>query len=144
MAKQSNYRIFSAFSPHLGRIREGLYVLENTWKEQLESPNSPLKTFLLVYFICLFCIFTYTAYNLYGIYKKVEVERKNEIEKMLYWEEILAQNPSYPDAYYQAAYHALRLGFTDRAQKHIARAIFLDPTFTEAKELSKHIGEKNY
>lgn len=141
MVRTVDNRIFSAFSP---QFKRWLTVVKKYGKNELKSSRSPMKNFLLLYFTLLLLIFSYTAYNLYGTYKKVEQTRRNEIDRMLYWEEVSAQYPQFPDAYYKAAYHALRLGYPERASKHLTKAVFIDPTFEDAKILQKQIQEKKY
>lgn len=67
--------------------------------------------------------------------------RRREEKKLEWYEGILRKYKDFPDAYYNAALHAAKLGKKEKARGYIKKALEYDPGFTKAEELKQAIEE---
>ncbi len=77
----------------------------------------------------------------YQAYKHVQEERLYEVSQLQRWEEALAKHDTYPQAYYNAAVHAARLGDSQKALTYLQKALVLNGNYEPAKELKMMLEE---
>lgn len=106
-----------------------------TFNASIAQSKERLAPFLLVYLVVLFFALLYTLAALYSAYDTVKRERIFTLEKLHFWEEVVERHPGYPDAWYQAAVEAVRVGNRERAKVYLERALLIDAQFQKAREL---------
>ncbi len=89
----------------------------------------------VIFFIGLAAVGTYLT----SVYLEIKEERRVELTALSTWEQLIKKHPTYPQAYYGAAVHALRLGDPTRAAEYLQKAISIDSKFEAAKKLKNEI-----
>ena len=89
----------------------------------------------VVFFISLSAIGTYLT----NAYLSIKKERRVELQALSTWEQLIKKHPTYPQTYYGAAVHALRLGDSTRAVEYLQKALSIDSGFEAAKKLRNEI-----
>lgn len=77
----------------------------------------------------------------YQAYKHAQQERLYEVSQLQRWEEALTKHDTYPQAYYNAAVHAARLGDSQKALVYLQKALVLNENYEPAKELKMMLEE---
>ena len=100
------------------------------------------QTYLLVLLaaeVVLFIGLAVLGAYLTSVYLKIKEERRVELTAFSTWEQLIKKHPTYPQAYYGAALHALRLGDSIRATEYLQKALSIDSGFEAAKKLKSEI-----
>lgn len=122
-AKKNIKKIKSVSKKHLKPALE--------WKNLIHHTARYLVVFLAV--LAIFSVAqAVLMYSRYQEYKKVHDDVVRDFE---YWEGVISEHPNVPDGYYNAAIYAGMLGDKEKAMEYVKKALFLDPDFSEAKEL---------
>lgn len=88
---------------------------------------------ILMLFLCLILLLSYQVL----VYTTESY--RGEQEALEYWEDVVASYGDYPDAYYNAAYYAARIGEMRLAATYVEQALYLDREFEEALLLREEI-----
>ncbi len=94
--------------------------------------------------VCIGILLVLSSFGLYfafNAYNTAKAQRAQELTQLKRWEKAFTKHPSYPQAYYNAAVHAARLGDTQKASDYIQKALILNENYEPAKELKKIVGE---
>lgn len=84
---------------------------------------------ILVLMLVAFCTFLFLEY------KNVQKERVGELKRLVFWEKQTVKFGNYPEAYYNAAIHALKLGDNNKAIEYLNRSLEINPDFEPSKKL---------
>lgn len=72
-------------------------------------------------------------------YQRVLQEKKVFVQQKTYWESVTRQFPLYRDAHFRLGVLSYQEGKVNEANTEIAKALQIDPTFTEARLLAERI-----
>lgn len=98
---------------------------------------------LTILFQILVCLFTGTVlFFLLSSYMDIKQERVEAIKKLETWEKTLKKHPTYPQAYYEAAFYAAILGNTEKANTYLNKALSLRENYEAAKQLQIEIRKR--
>ncbi|MBP7832231.1 MAG: tetratricopeptide repeat protein [Candidatus Levybacteria bacterium] len=84
------------------------------------------------------CIFLFVVYL---EYTKTKIERSKQVILLETWENAIERHPTYPQAYYNAALYAARLGDSQKAVTYVEKALSLNENYEPAKQLKKLLVE---
>lgn len=131
-------RIFTDFLPKRieqvpNTIRKASSILTSKGFED------KVTKYFLLYFVFIACFFAYAKFVLYKEYENLRWMRNQELIALVYWEEVIRKHPNFPDAYYQAGVHSLRLNSGEKALMYLDKAILLDPAFEDALKLKSSL-----
>ena len=88
---------------------------------------------ILFVFLASFCTYLYLAY------KQKQAKRVGELKRLVFWEEQSVKFPNYPEAYYNSAVHAFRLGDREKAAEYINKSLEVNPDFEPARKLRNEV-----
>ena len=94
-----------------------------------------LKIFMLLSLFSSFLFLSLFIYQLQKVNKAVRDKREEAAKLFSYWDTIAKVHPSYPDAFYQAAWYSYVLGNREKASELLEKALLLDPDYKEARKL---------
>lgn len=77
----------------------------------------------------------------YFDYQETKMERAKQVTQLETWEKAIKKHPTYPQAYYNAALYAARLGDSQKALIYIEKALSLNENYEPAKQLKKLLVE---
>lgn len=121
MKTKKYYRIFTERLPKVKKIKKSLFLL------------------LGIYLILISSFSFWYASALYSTNKSMKQQKLKEQRNLLYWEQVIAKHPNYPDAFYNAAYYAARLSQKEKAIEYVQKALYFDPNFRLAEDLKGEI-----
>ena len=115
--------------------------LPQAFKNAVEWKNA--KTHILGYSIVFltvsFVVLAVYAAFLYSDYLNAKEQWLKTSDNLAYWEEVAVKQENSPDAYFEAALYAAKLGNNQKALLYIDKALELDPGFEKARELSQQL-----
>lgn len=95
---------------------------------------------LTVFFQLLVILFIgYLLIYLLREYSSIKAQRSAAIAKLQLWESTVKKHPTYPQAYYEAAYYAAVLGNLEKSNEYLEKALSLRENYEEAKQLQLEI-----
>lgn len=107
------------------------------------KPLIPSQKSILMFtilFQLLVCVFMgILLYVLYDGYISLKNGRAYEQSNLIKWEKTVLKHPSYPQAYYEAAYYAARTGNLDKSNEYLEKALSLRENYEAAKQLQLEI-----
>jgi tetratricopeptide (TPR) repeat protein len=94
---------------------------------------------ILVLESLLFIVLASLCAHLFLFYKNLQTERVEELKKLLYWEKQAVKFPNYPEAYYNSALHALKLGDNEKATEYIKKSLELNQDYELSRNLKSEV-----
>lgn len=100
------------------------------------------KVLLVAFFLGLglFAAVVIASLGLYhslALQKQVRAEREKVVYQLSFWEQVVRVHPDYRDGYFMLAVLHQRMGHSERSKLYLKKAMELDPSFSEGKELEK-------
>lgn len=95
---------------------------------------------LTMFFQLLVILFIgYLLIYLLSEYANIKTQRTAAITKLQSWESTVKKHPTYPQAYYEAAYYAAILGNLEKSNEYLKKALSLRENYEAAKQLQLEI-----
>lgn len=112
---------------------------------QTLSKKRPSKAVVKKYYMQYYLYFLVVLAILLGTFiilqyinlEEVKSKRGRVVEDLSYWEAVAAKHPNSPDAFYNTALDAVKLGDKIKAAEMLESALKLDPSFDKAKLLKE-------
>lgn len=143
MTKPTNNRTIAAVLPNLQQfIRDSIATAVLKLRRSFVYAKRELIQLTLLINVALSIGMVILCLYLGNYYVEARTRYKQEEEQYSYWRQAIQAHPSYTDAYYEAAKHAVRLSRLQEALDDLNLALYLDPHFTQAQELKKEIEGK--
>ncbi len=99
-----------------------------------------LLTFMIIIAITLASL---DLYKNIKINQKFSFQRRELVEKVKYWQEIIASYKGYRDGYFQLAVLEYQLKNPEKAKFYLQKSLSIDPNFEKGRELEKILSRGN-
>lgn len=90
---------------------------------------------ILLGLVVLIAIQSVDVYSMLWERDRVDKETEKISQEMAFWEDVVEKYPDYPGGFLKLALLSYQLKEDEKAHQYVARALFLNPNFQEAKEL---------
>lgn len=120
-----------------------IHLFNKEWKSVAwKRLTISIKVLLLVNLIMFFFIVLFMTKALNGLYEKTEHDKKQTLQSLQYWKNVVEKHPNYPDAYFEAALYSYEIGDMQNAFIFLNNALLLNPHFKEAQDLKEKLSRK--
>jgi hypothetical protein len=104
-------------------------------REHFEKHSGKYFKFIFGFEVFLTVVLIASVGFLFLKYKNVQKERVGELKRLVFWEQQTVKFGNYPEAYYNAAVHAARLGDNEKALEYLDKSLEINPHYEPAKNL---------
>lgn len=104
--------------------------------------KEPLRVFVVSVFIAAVIIVGYDFQKNLQIKEEIDLQRKDLVRNLNFWEDFISKHQNYKDAYFQAAKLEYELGDTSKAKIYTEKGLLLDPNSEDGKKLEKFLANK--
>lgn len=101
-----------------------------------------LKGFISILFILVIILVWYDLSKNIEQKRVIDKEREKLTNELKFWDNFLAKNKGYRDAYFQASIVEYKLGDSDKARDYVKMGLALDQNSEEGKNILKFLNGK--
>lgn len=102
-----------------------------------ESYGGILKVFVILIFLTAVVIVGYDLQGNIRVKQKIDLQREGLTRELNFWENFIAENKNFPDAYFQASGLEYKLGNMSVAKKYLEKGLLLDPNSENGRKIAE-------